>query len=225
MEESNKVLLNEAYEGIIQEGDDVCEIKCKRKIAKNGSTGDVVKLIQHHLAKGAKGYGPYNSDHSGGGMDSGCSEKYQSCDGKFRGETQKAVQGFQKDAKIKVDGVVGAETLKKICELLGDNYDYTKLLCNTKCDCDEKTQSDKKDSNKTDKGIGGKFNSDFLKGIDCDELKFCLSRLFGKKDLINRSDILKCITTSGKGNSTSIGGGKSNPWIRFKSSDKGVDGL
>ena len=206
MEESNKVLLGEAYEGIIQDGDDVCEIKCKRKIAKNGSTGVVVKDIQHYLAKGAKGYGPYNPTKGGGGMESRCKDKSQYCDGKFRGETQKAVQDFQKDAKIKVDGVVGAETLKKICELLDAGG-----LCYSKCDCDEKTQT--KNVNKTDKGVGGKSTNDFLKGIDCDELKICLSRLFGKKDVINRSDILKCIgggKSSGKGNSTSIGTEYSN---------------
>lgn len=218
MEESNKVLLGEAYEGIIQDGDDVCEIKCKRKIAKNGSTGDVVRDIQHYLSKGAKGYGPYNPTKGGGGMDSRCKDKPHYCDGKFRGETQKAVQDFQKDAKIKVDGVVGAETLKKICELLDAGG-----LCYTKCDCDE-TQSDKKDSSKTDKG-GYNFGNDYFKQFDCDELKICLYKLFSKKDVITRSDILKCITTSGKGNSTSIGGGKSNPWIRFKSSEETVDGL
>ena len=84
--ESNKRLLGEAsYSGIIKKGDDICEIICKRKIAKYGSSGDVVKMIQHLLDSNG-----FNKEFKGGGMKSGCSKEYPSCDGiKFTGSLPK----------------------------------------------------------------------------------------------------------------------------------------
>ena len=140
-----KRVLSESYEGIIKQGDTSCDIKCKRKIAKNGSSGDVVKMIQHYLAKGSSknvtsggNYGPYNSENSGGGMTEACAQSWEDCDGKFRSETKKAVEEFQEDVdSLTKDGVVGAETLKMICQLLGDQQQPYKSLCSD-CNCDDK---------------------------------------------------------------------------------------
>ena len=43
-----KRVLSESYEGgSIQVGDEPCDIWCRKKLAKSGSNGDVVKMIQH----------------------------------------------------------------------------------------------------------------------------------------------------------------------------------
>ena len=63
-----KRVISESYEGgSIQVGDVPCDIHCKRKLAKSGSNGNVVKYIQHLLA--ANGF---NQKYQGGGMNSGC---------------------------------------------------------------------------------------------------------------------------------------------------------
>ena len=81
-------LIIEAYGGgIIKEGDVPCDIWCERKYAKRGSRGDVVKMIQHLLARGCGEMGPYNPTKQGGGMNEGCVENWTNCDGKFEKET------------------------------------------------------------------------------------------------------------------------------------------
>ena len=59
-----KRVLSESYEGGSIQVDDVpCDIWCKKKLAKSGSNGDVVKMIQHLLSRGG-----YNPKYSGGGL-------------------------------------------------------------------------------------------------------------------------------------------------------------
>ena len=82
------LILEQYSGGKIQEGDVPCDIWCKIKVAKRGSRGDVVKMIQHLLARGCGDYGPYNPQKMGGGMNEGCVENWTNCDGKFEKETK-----------------------------------------------------------------------------------------------------------------------------------------
>ena len=113
-------LITEAYGGgIIKEGDEPCEIWCKRKSAQKGSRGDVVKMIQNVLAGGCGDYGPYNPEKLGGGLNEGCAENWTDCDGKFGPETEKAVEEFQGEGglTLDVDGKVGFNTLSALCKV------------------------------------------------------------------------------------------------------------
>lgn len=121
--------LNEARYDLIQQGDDLCDILCGRKVAAYGSNGDVVKQIQSALAKCG-----HNVENEGGGINQGCKDDYKNCDGKFRKETKKAVESFQKGfSGLVVDGVVGPETLK----VLGE-----KCIQLPNCDCENQIEKD-----------------------------------------------------------------------------------
>jgi len=129
-------LLKEYYLGLIQQGDAPCEIWCKVKLAKTGSNGDVVKMIQHLLS-----HGGYNNKYLGGGMKGGCGKEWQKCDGKYRKHTKDAVLEFQrKYSGLKDDGIVGYDTLSKMCEALkvANSADNSKqILCKQQCKCDD----------------------------------------------------------------------------------------
>lgn len=160
--------LNESYEyGIIQQGDELCDIICKRKIAAYGSNGDVVKEIQHALSKCG-----YNIKYEGGGMKTGCAKDKKNCDGKFRQHTRDAVKEFQKNNGLTVDGKVGYDTLKAL-----EEEGCIKL---PECDCEEKKQKEEEDTQQD------YFNFDDYKkiidNIDCNNLKKCV------KDYIIISD-------------------------------------
>jgi hypothetical protein len=149
-----KRVLTESYEGgSIQKGDKPCDIWCKIKLAKSGSNGDVVKMIQHLLSVGG-----FNEKYVGGGMSNECIGKWQYCDGKYRKHTKDAVMEFQRKYKLKVDGVVGYNTLSKMCEVLNPSAaaDFQFNLCQQQCKCDKK-QKDKdiRDDRKIDTPIGG----------------------------------------------------------------------
>ena len=145
-----RVITEQSYGGgIIQQQDEPCDIWCGLKIAERGSNGDVVKMIQHVLAKGCgENYGPYNPEKMGGGMNSGCAEEWGACDGKFGPETKKAVEEFQREvqAQLTVDGRVGINTLSVLCKycssLAGGPTDsaQTGSLCNRDCDCDDREE-------------------------------------------------------------------------------------
>tara|TARA_R110002020_G_scaffold336765_1_gene552226 strand:- start:270 stop:1178 length:909 start_codon:yes stop_codon:yes gene_type:complete len=215
-----KRVLTESYEGgSIQQGDDSCKIRCKIKLAKSGSNGDVVKYIQHLLA--ANGFNP---KYQGGGMGKECSDLYQGCDGKYRKHTKDAVMEFQRKYKLTVDGVVGYNTLMKMCEVFkpgtGTRTETVKaydLLCK---DCDCKKQKDK---NKDDRGVGDKpietpigggnpdnwweYIVDPIKDVwdwinlpdeensrskNCDRVNYCVKYAMGK-DSKNWEFFLECI--------------------------------
>jgi hypothetical protein len=148
--------LNEIYEGgIIQEGDDLCEIICKRKMAAYGSNGDAVKEIQHALAKCG-----YNAKYEGGGMNTGCAKDKNSCDGKFRQHTRDAVKEFQKDNKLTVDGKVGYNTLMSLQE------EGCIDLPDCKCDDDN--------NQKQDNDLKFDDPKKMIDDVNCDTLKKCV---------------------------------------------------
>jgi len=138
----SQVINEQSYRGgIIKEGDIPCDIWCERKYAKRGSRGDVVKMIQHLLARGCGEYGPYNPDNMGGGMNQGCAENWENCDGKYEKETKKAVEHLQESLQLEIDGKVGIDTLTALCSICygtgspKDSAEY--ILCNKQCDCDD----------------------------------------------------------------------------------------
>jgi len=135
-----KRVISESYEGgSIQVGDVPCDIHCKRKLAKSGSNGNVVKYIQHLLAMNG-----FNPKYEGGGIGLECSGTYQGCDGKYRKHTKDAVMEFQRKYKLSVDGVVGYDTLNKMCEVFKPNTATRKKtleayskLCTKQCQCEK----------------------------------------------------------------------------------------
>lgn len=130
----NLGLLTEGRAGSIEKGDtDTCLIKCNIKHAKYGSNGEIVKKIQHLL-----GYNNFNEQEQGGGIKKGCIEEWPVCDGKFRRETRKAVEEFQRAHKLSIDGIVGPKTLDKMCEVLKFTNSLSKDdFCPFQCNCDE----------------------------------------------------------------------------------------
>jgi hypothetical protein len=198
IEGANKRILGESYKGVIKKEDKSCAIWCKEKIAKVGSSGDVIKLIQHHLSKGLSKYGPYNPNRGGGGMSESCSSNYKDCDGIFRSETKKAVEEFQRDANISPDGVVGYNTLTKICELLArDNYEPSNTLCSKQCQCEGEQKRDT-DYVPDDTKVLNKSFIELIYKYDCESLKACMKKLFSKKDMITSKEMSLCISNDVK---------------------------
>lgn len=183
--EGLKVALNEAYLPLIQEGDDLCEIICYRKQAKFGSNGDAVKKIQNGLAKCG-----HNPNKMGGGMNQGCGEDWTKCDGKFREETKKAVEDFQKANGLKVDGAVGIGTLRamgKKCLQLPD------------CDCKAPVDRDTNVTDDTTKGTqepqdwwtlidGGNESMN-----DCNQINRCLYKALKR---CRKTDVQNCFSNT-----------------------------
>jgi hypothetical protein len=168
-----KRVLSESYEGgIIQRGDVPCHIWCQQKLAKVGSNGDVVKMIQHLLFNGG-----YNKKYSGGGMTGdACEGKWQHCDGKFRKHTKDAVLEFQRDhADLTNDGVVGYQTLSKMCEVLSPNrYTSNFTLCEKQCRCNDiDIDNDQDDFDDIDV-----YNP--INRVECDTLKSCVYKYLYK---------------------------------------------
>jgi hypothetical protein len=173
--------INEGYLGRIESGDDLCDIICKRKQAKYGSTGNVVKQIQNALANCGS-----NVEKQGGGMMQGCKEDYTKCDGVFRDETKKAVEDFQSKNSIKVDGSVGYETLMKL-----SNNGCIKI---PKCECEEKdVVSTGKQENWWELiGIDKSL-------IDCNKINHCLYQALSSKPAGFDFELFKiCIDTPSK---------------------------
>lgn len=157
-----RVLLEQKVSSLIQGNDDLCLVKCKIKIAANGSNGKGVQEIQNGLAS----LGFYKGE--GGGMNPDCAKNPQSCDGKFRKRTKQAVEEFQgstdgKACGLIVDGIVGSKTLECLDK---------KLQKNRQCDCEKV----KKDEENKDIGgqdlVGGKCKNNVSKylGVNLDNL-------------------------------------------------------
>lgn len=179
-----KGVMNEAYQGIIMPGDTLCEIVCKRKVAAFGSSGDIVKMIQHLLD--ANGF---NVNREGGGMKSGCAKEYPVCDGLFRRHTKDAVMEFQDKYGLTVDGVVGYNTYMAMC----DNLRFTNSLpkgkfCYSESDCDCKKQS----AGDRDLDIGTN-PYDIIDKVDCEKLRKCVKNYILLKDIPDYKSFIKCI--------------------------------
>jgi hypothetical protein len=181
MEEANKRILNEAYEGgIIQTGDDSCNIRCKRKLAKSGSNGDVIKYIQHLLAANE-----FNPKYVGGGIGKECSDLYEGCDGKYRRHTKDAVMEFQRKYDETPDGIVGYNTLMKMCEVFKplsatrtETVKAYNLLCKD-CQCDKQDQPIGGDEIDTPSPTDDSIVDDIdvynpINKVKCDTLKSCV---------------------------------------------------
>jgi hypothetical protein len=178
-----KKVINEAYEGgIVQSGDKPCTIWCKEKLAKVGSNGDVVKMIQNLLA-----YNGFNNKYLGGGMTGGCGKYYERCDGKFRKHTKDAVLEFQRKFGLTPDGVVGYNTLSKMCEVLKDSgadngFD---LLCDNDCNCkrsgDQLGTLPDRDRNRRDQiGFDDIDVYNPINKVKCNTLKSCVFKYLYK---------------------------------------------
>ena len=177
-------LITEAYGGgRIMEGDIPCDIWCKIKVAKRGSRGDVVKMIQNVLAGGCGDYGPYNPEKLGGGLNEGCAENWTDCDGKFGPETEKAVKEFQGEGglTLDVDGKVGFNTLSALCKVCygagSPKVSAEYILCQKECDCKQQQGTD--DGGEIIDVIDGDdwfIDIDISPeyGNDCDRIKACL---------------------------------------------------
>ena len=202
IEESNKRLLGESsYSGIIKKGDDICEIICKRKIAKEGSSGDVVKMIQHLLDSNG-----FNVGYEGGGMKSGCSQEWPSCDGIFKSHTKDAVKEFQRKfmGSTSDDGVVGYNTWKSMCK----NLDFTISLPKSKfckdCQCGDNQQDDNSedlgDYDQIEIPGGGTLPIDSsgqpggLGDIDCKDLRLCVEKWIYGPLTPNLGKFMSCIS-------------------------------
>ena len=189
----SQVIFEQSYSGgIIQEGDIPCDIWCKIKVAKRGSRGDVVKMIQHLLARGCGEMGPYNPTKQGGGMNEGCIENWTNCDGKFEKETKKAVEEFQRDAgQLSVDGKVGWNTLNSLCGYCygsaspKDSAAY--ILCQRECNCKQQQGTDDGGDSIEIDGDDWFIDIDIPaeSGNDCDRIKACLKYVIGLGD-VNR---------------------------------------
>lgn len=164
IQESLKSVITEAVLPNIQEGDDLCDILCKRKQAKFGANGSVVQLIQNALAKCG-----FNVEKEGGGINKGCKDDAKNCDGKFRKETAKAVKEFQRAMGLAQDGSVGYKTLTALgsqaASSVGGCIDLPECNCNKK-------PKDKDKENREDWWTlidGGNSSMD-----DCDTINKCL---------------------------------------------------
>lgn len=194
----NTKKINESYDyGLIQEGDELCDIICKRKIAAYGSNGDVVKEIQHALSKCG-----YNIKYEGGGMNTGCAKDKNDCDGKFRQHTRDAVKEFQKANGLIVDGKVGYNTLKALEE--------EGCIDLPECKCDE--YNDDEENNNQNNNQNNLLSNDeqkkLIDNIDCNKLKECVYDKLFKGDVSPKDRILNLKTCLGIGGYGDIDAGK-----------------
>ena len=158
----SKRLLKESYLGIIMPEDTMCEIICKLKLAKYGSKGDVVKMIQHLLYANQ-----FNVKYSGGGMKGDwCYKDWRRCDGLFKNHTEDAVKDFQDYAGIKVDGIVGYNTWKAMCDKLTFTDSLPKDKFCLDCPCD--------DFNDNFNDIDTYNPIEVIDELGCDTLKKCV---------------------------------------------------
>jgi len=219
IEEANKRVLNEAVTGIIGKNDrDFCLIKCNIKHAKNGSSGDIVKFIQFVLASNT-----FNPKYKGGGMNENCGEKWQYCDGKFRNHTKDTVKEFQREYKLSADGIVGPNTLNKMCEVLKNTNLFTindadSGMCK-KCNCDD----NKGTLPKTDERPDGTKPGDDKPGvgdrIDDIEIVDIIDKVSDKQC----GSIVKCIRAVSFEYPGLIS--TNNKWEQFLSCIKNIKGL
>ena len=186
----SKRFLNESY-GLITYQDTICEIVCKEKVAKYGSKGSVVQMIQHIL-----NVNQFNVKYAGGGMNGDfCYKDYNKCDGLFKNQTQTAVEQFQKKYGLKVDGVVGYETWKAMCSNLTFTDSVRKDKFCSDCSCDDNGQNDFNDKDDFNPVKGDeRYDMDW----DCEELKNCVRKHIYGSPLPDWSGFMNCISSEPK---------------------------
>lgn len=153
-----------AYGTCVINGDTLCKIKCKIKVAAiKCPKSREVKEIQHALAK--KGY----FSGEGGGMSKKCSEDIEACDGIFDWRTKKAVTEFQTEFGLSPDGVVGYETLTKMEE--------KGLIDPLNCNCEEEKKRDENKVRDNDQKIIEKETEEIegIGKVDCNTIIFCVN--------------------------------------------------
>lgn len=156
-----------AYGTCVVNGDTLCKIKCKIKVAAiKCPKSREVKEIQHALAK--KGY----FSGEGGGMSKKCAEDIEACDGVFDWRTKKAVTEFQTEFGLSPDGVVGYETLTKMEE--------NGLIDPLKCDCEEEKKKEENKVRDDDKKRIEKETEEIegIGKVDCGTLIYCLNYFY-----------------------------------------------
>lgn len=194
-----KSVMNEKYQNLVGPSDDICEIICKRKVAAKGSTGDIVKMIQHLLY-----VHQYNSKYAGGGMTGDwCYKDWRRCDGIFKGHTEDAVKEFQRSLRDKyglvVDGIVGYNTWNAMCTTLT----YTKSLpkgsfCKD-CMCKDKKQDDF-DWDERKKRDDDFDWDEFLDKFDCEEIKNCMQKYLFANPVPDFPGFMECINLNANKN-------------------------
>ena len=184
----SKRFLNESY-GLITNQDTICEIICKEKVAKYGSKGDVVKMIQHIL-----NVNQFNVKYAGGGMNGEfCYKDFRKCDGLFKKETKTAVEEFQgSTVHLQVDGVVGYETWKAMCSNLTFTDSVPKDKFCAECPCDDNGQNDFNDKDDFNPIVDGKPD------WDCESLKDCVNKYIYGGAVQDYKGFFKCIEGNAK---------------------------
>ena len=188
-----KSVMNEGYQSLVGPSDDICEIICKRKVAAKGSTGDIVKMIQHLLY-----VHQYNSKYAGGGMTGDwCYKDWRRCDGIFKGHTEDAVKEFQKSLRDKyglvVDGIVGYNTWNAMCTTLSYSKSLPKGSFCKDCMCKEKKQEDDFDWDRKKER-----DDNYLDQFDCDEIKNCMQKYLFANTVPDYPRFMECIMRNAK---------------------------
>jgi len=194
-----KSVINEGYQSLVGPSDDICEIICKRKVAAKGSTGDIVKMIQHLLY-----VHQYNTKYAGGGMTGDqCYKDWRRCDGIFKRHTEDAVKEFQRSLSDKyglvVDGVVGYNTWKAMCTTLTFTKSLPKGSFCKDCMCKNKWQDDgrKDQEDWLDYNIIDPIK--IIDTIDCKKLKDCVKKHILSVTAPDYTGFDLCITGGKKG--------------------------
>ena len=153
--------------GYVTQKNILCPILCGKKVLKQGSRGNDVKLIQNALAKCG-----YNKEAVGGGMNSGCKNDWRKCDGIFDVETKKAVEESQTWGKTpEKDGIVGEDTIEALFK--------AECLDRFECVCIEPPIKDNPNSIRDNDDT----NVDETVTVDCNKAIECAKKWFKKSNL------------------------------------------
>jgi hypothetical protein len=154
--------------------EEFCEILNGKGQLKKGAKGELVKLFQEALIKCFKP--PLQNPLP----------KY-GADGNFGDETKDAVEEFQNNHKLKVDGGIGKQTAGKLCE----------LGCIPKEICGKCVGQDSEQPEQTEMP-GGTIIRDRI-GVDCEKVQGCIDKFLGqvREEICVDEDkirgLLKCV--------------------------------
>lgn len=174
-----RILTEQVVTECVVQGDTLCAIKCRRKIAKKGCPKSTeVKQLQNALAKGGFFKG------EGGGMSKDCANNVEACDGIYDWRTRQAVIEFQNSGKggtLNPDGVVGYYTLTGL--------ENAGLLAKLNCNC-------KDEGGQNEGGGGGGQQSTDIIIRDCTVLiQACIYEALKSSDPFRA--LLDCLKSKG----------------------------